>query len=341
MRSFDWTLALVLVLVLFLTLAVTLAIAGPGTAAVATGQQSPDRRIDGCTTISNPGRYVLGADVVNATVDTCIRVTASDVLIDGAGHRVDGVGAFGSAGVLVTGGSNVTVRNLTATDWDDGVRFVDVASLTVTGTQTTGNRVGLSLVSVRDGRFTDDVARSNAVAGVFLAGDSRNNTLRNTTATANALVGVQAVEARETTIAGATARDNQFGVALFGTRGTVLRDSVASSNAIAGVWLSAARGSDVSGNSLSNRFYGVYLADGAQNNTVAANRAVGNPVGVRLRSSDGNAILDNRVRNSSDTAILLIESDRNRVVGNRGTGNQRGVVAAGTENVVSNNSVGG
>jgi len=335
MRSFDRT------LVLLLALALTLALVGSVAGVAATDQQPPDRRLDGCTTISSPGRYVLGTDVVNATADTCLRITASDVLVDGAGHRVDGVGAFGSAGVLATGGSNVTVRNLTATDWDDGVRFVDVASPTVTGTQTTGNRVGLSLVSVRDGRFTDDVARSNAVAGVFLAGASRDNTLRNTTATANSLVGVQVVEARETTIAEATARDNQFGVALFGTRGTVLRDSVASGNAIAGVWLSAAKGSDVQQNSLSNRFYGVYLADGAQNNTVAANRAVDNPVGVRLRSSDGNAILDNQIRNSSDTAILLIESDRNRVVGNRETGNRRGVVVAGTENVVSNNSVGG
>ena len=62
------------------------------------------RGVDGCTTIDEPGRYALTQDVRNASVDTCIRVTANDVTLDGAGHAVDGVGAFGSAGVLVTAG---------------------------------------------------------------------------------------------------------------------------------------------------------------------------------------------------------------------------------------------
>ena len=107
--------------------------------------------VDGCTTVDEPGRYTLTSDVRNATVDTCIRVTADDVTLDGAGHAVDGVGAFGSAGVLVTAGSNVTVRNVTATDWDDGVRFTGISGATVANTTTARNRVGLSLVSLRNG----------------------------------------------------------------------------------------------------------------------------------------------------------------------------------------------
>ncbi|WP_458189444.1 right-handed parallel beta-helix repeat-containing protein [Haladaptatus sp. NG-WS-4] len=310
-----------------------------GTDSDISASQTP---VDSCREISNPGRYVLTDDLTNTTESRCLRITANDVVLDGRDHSIDGVGAFGSAGVLVTGNSNVTVRNVTATDWDDGIWFAGIGNATVENTETARNRVGLSLVSVRDGTITDNVARSNAVAGVFLVGASRNTTLRNTTATDNALVGVQLVEARRNTVVGTDARRNEFGIALFGASENTVRANAATENEIAGIWLSGASDNRVRENRVSNRFYGIYLADGARNNTIADNLARTNSVGVRLRSSDENAILRNRVENSSDTGILLISSDRNRVVGNRGGGNRRAIVVSRTSsgNVRSNNTVG-
>ncbi|MFH5800049.1 nitrous oxide reductase family maturation protein NosD [Haladaptatus sp. CMAA 1911] len=310
---------------------------------IAAGQGGTDAtEVDSCRTISSSGRYVLTADVRNVTVDTCLRVTASDVTIDGRGHLVDGLGDFGTTGVRVEGGSNVTVRNVEATDWDDGVRFAGTRRSLVANTTTARNRVGLSLVSFRDSRAVNNVARSNAVAGVFLVGSSSNVTLRNTRANENALVGVQLVEATGTTVTGTVARGNEYGVALLGANGNVVRDSTATRNHIAGIWLSAASDNRIRENRVTNRFYGVYLADGAENNTVEANDADGNSVGVRLRASDRNAILRNRVVDSSDTGILLISSDGNRIAGNRGDGNRRGIVVSKSSsgNVRSNNSVG-
>ncbi len=339
------SLAAVLVGVLVASTAVgTLAAVAPDSAiGIATGQQGTgETEIDSCRTISSPGRYALTADVRNATADTCFRVTASDVTVDGRGHRVDGVGDFGTTGVRVEGGSNVTVRNVEATDWDDGVRFVGTRRSLVANTTTARNRVGLSLVSFRDSRAVNNVARSNAVAGVFLVGSSSNDTLRNTTANENALVGVQLVEATGTTVTGTVARGNEYGVALLGANGNVVREGVATGNHIAGIWLSAASDNRIRENRVTNRFYGVYLADGAENNTVEANDADGNSVGVRLRASDRNVIVHNRVVDSSDTGILLISSDENRIAGNRGDGNRRGIVVSKSSsgNVRSNNSVG-
>ncbi len=331
--------------VVVLAVVVSLPLLGwqPATGVVA-GQEAHGNatEIDSCTTVSSSGTYALAEDVRNGTVDTCLRITASDVTLDGRGHRIDGVGAFGSAGILVTGGSNVTVRNVAATDWDDGIRFVGTRNAGVTGTATARNRVGLSLVSIQGGTIAGNVARSNAVAGVFLVGSSSNNVLRNTTASDNALVGVQLVEATRNTVVGTTARGNEFGVALLGANRNIVRDSVASGNHIAGVWLSAASDNRIRENRVSNRFYGVYLADGARNNTVESTDARGNSVGIRLRSSDRNAVLRNRIGNSGDTGILLISSDGNRIVGNRGAGNRRGIVVSrsSTGNVRTNNSVG-
>ncbi|WP_458205758.1 right-handed parallel beta-helix repeat-containing protein [Haladaptatus sp. NG-SE-30] len=306
------------------------------------GISASQTAVDSCREISDPGRYVLTDDLTNTTESRCLRITANDVVLDGEGHRVDGVGAFGSAGVLVTSGSNVTVQNVTASDWDDGIRLTGIRNATVRNTTTMRNRVGLSLVSFRDGTVADNIARSNAVAGVFLVGASRNNALRNTTATDNALVGIQLVEATENTVVGTDARRNEFGIALFGANGNTVRDSVAVENRIAGIWLSGASDNRIRENRVSNRFYGVYLADGARNNTIVENVARENPVGVRLRSSDGNAILRNRILDSSDTGILLISSDENRVAGNRGRENRRDIVVSRTSagNTLENNSVG-
>ena len=327
---------------LIVSLVVVSLTAGAGVRPAAGQENAVDgTRIDSCTTISSPGRYTITGDIRNVTVGTCLRITANDVTLDGRGHRVDGVGAFGTSGVLVIGGSNVTVRNVGATDWDDGIRFVGTRNARVAETTTARNRVGLSLVSFRDSEVVDNVARSNAVAGVFLVGSSSNNTLRNTTVNDNALVGIQLVEATRNTVVGTVARGNEFGVALLGANRNTVRGSVATGNHIAGLWLSAASDNRIRDNRVSNRFYGIYLADGARNNTIESNVARENSVGVRLRSSDRNAILDNRLVNSRDAGILLISSDRNRIAGNRGTGNRRGIAVSSSSdgNTRSNNSV--
>lgn len=305
--------------------------------------------IDSCTEITRPGRYVLAGDVVDSDASTCIRIRSSDVVLAGGGHRIDGVGTFGTAGIVVRAGgddrlSNVTVRNVTATDWDDGVRFIGVEGGAVVGSTTANNRVGLSLLNARDVRVADNVARGNRLRGISLLESSANNTLANNTATDNALYGIHLVEGgvRNNTLVDNVASDNEFGVVLIGVHDNTLVRNVADGNRIAGVWLSGSTGNRLADNRVSNRFYGVFLADRSNGNVVSNNVAASNRVGVRLRSSDGNRVADNVVRGSGDTAILLISSDRNAVVDNVGSDNARGVsTVRSSGNRVANNSLSG
>ncbi|WP_175501593.1 right-handed parallel beta-helix repeat-containing protein [Halogeometricum limi] len=46
--------------------------------------------IDACTTITEPGRYVLTENLRDVTDATCIRIAASDVVLDGDGKRIEG-----------------------------------------------------------------------------------------------------------------------------------------------------------------------------------------------------------------------------------------------------------
>jgi hypothetical protein len=45
--------------------------------------------------LSNPGAYELTTNLGNRNARVCIRITASDVTLDGNGYRVDGVSDFG------------------------------------------------------------------------------------------------------------------------------------------------------------------------------------------------------------------------------------------------------
>lgn len=305
--------------------------------------------IDSCTEITEPGRYELTSNLTDSEASTCIRIRSDDVVLIGGGHRVDGVGAFGTAGVLVRSDgdeplSNVTVRDVTVSDWDDGVRYVGVADGAVVGTTTANNRVGVSLLNARGLRVADNVARDNRLRGVSLLEESANNTLENNTATDNALFGVHLVEGgvRNNTLANNTASNNEFGIVLIGVHDNVVTGTDANGNRIAGVWLSASDGNRVTDNAVSNRFYGVFLADLSSENVVSGNVADSNAVGVRLRSSDDNRVTDNTVRSSSDTAVLLVSSDGNEVSGNVGSDNARGVsLVRSSGNAVENNSVSG
>ncbi|WP_128478666.1 right-handed parallel beta-helix repeat-containing protein [Halorussus pelagicus] len=295
----------------------------------ADADQSDLAIIDSCTTIDEPGRYALTGNIRNASAGQCLRIRASDVELAGRGHIVDGRGAFGTAGVTVgawgRGVSNVTVRNLTVSDWDDAVRLTETDRGVLADVTATQSRVGVRLLRASEHRLIDLRASDNAVHGVSLLDDSDGNRVRNVTAAGNALFGVHlGTDSSGNRVENATARGNEYGVVAVGADGNRIVGGSATGNRIAGVWLSAAEDTRVADLRLTNRFYGVFLADGAANNTLRGNRAVDSAVGFRLRNSDRNRLRGNTVAGNRD-GVLLIESDRNTVVGNRIADNRRGV----------------
>lgn len=139
--------------------------------------------IDSCTTITEPGRYVLTADIVNDKgthlSESCIHIESDDVVLDGAGHRVDGRGVSGTIGVHVTSArplTNVTVTRLTVSDWDWGVHYEGVSGGEIQGVTARHNGAGVSLDET-DGVRVDDNEISNNAIGVYLL-DASDNSIR-------------------------------------------------------------------------------------------------------------------------------------------------------------------
>ena len=302
--------------------------------------------LDSCTEIDEPGEYELAEDV-DGEAGTCIEITSDDVVFDGGDHRIDGTGAFGSAGIVVRADgdrtiSNVTVRNVTVTGWDDAVRYVDAEGGAVVGIKVADSRVGLSLLNAGEIRIVNNTARENRLRGISLMEASANNTLARNEASDNDLFGIHLVEggATNNTLVDNRATENEFGIVLVGAHGNEIRASETRDNRIAGIWLSGADDNLVTDNTVSDRFYGIFLENLASGNEVRNNTAEDTEVGIRLRSADGNAITENTIDGSGDHAILLISSDDNRVLDNHGTDNERGVgIIRSSGNEVRNNTV--
>ena len=293
--------------------------------------------IDSCTVISNSGAYELTGNLENRNTGTCIRITASNVTLNGNSHRIDGIGSFGSGGVIVgsldSRTENVSVSNTTVTDWDDGVRYLNVTRGRLTNATSANNRVGLAVLNGSGVTVSNTTTAANTVYGISVTRDSRRTLLVNNTARANTLFGIHMVGTGGNTLRGNRAVANEYGIALIDADRNDLVRNNASLNRIAGIWLSASDRNEVIDNYASNRFYGIYLADRSTRNRLASNRVVSNAVGVRLIESQRNAIERNRIARSRAEAILLLSSDNNRIAGNQLANNGREVVIRESRNV--------
>jgi parallel beta-helix repeat protein len=91
-----------------------------------------DGQIWSPTTIITPGTWTLQNDIVTS-VNPCITIQASDVVFDGMGYRIDSSAVGSGTGILVQG-SNVTVKNVTVSDWYDGIYYQDAPNGIITNT---------------------------------------------------------------------------------------------------------------------------------------------------------------------------------------------------------------
>ena len=197
----------------------------PGVSVGFVGPEAPDgatadapHPVGACTTVTEPGRYVLTADL-ESDGEACLEVVASDVILDGDGHVVRGRLAQGSTAVAVgppvDGGTavrNVTVRNLSVRNWVFGVVYTGVADGTVTDVRAFHNIEGVTVsdstgitvtdTRVREGCVGLDVVRSSAVR------------IEDTTVEWLSIVGVSLVDSRDLALSNVSISHAEVGLAL-------------------------------------------------------------------------------------------------------------------------------
>jgi parallel beta-helix repeat protein len=170
----------VLTVVLVLALAGVGAVGLSGPVGVASAQTITD-----CTTITQPGTYELTQNITNAD-SNCIDIETSNVVFDGNGFTIDGTNSP-SSGITANTGSaltNVTVRNVTLTDWGNGIYYVRVSNGAIHDIIAQNNINGIYLASSSNNTIITNTIQQNDIHGIILSGSSStliyDNHLNNT-----------------------------------------------------------------------------------------------------------------------------------------------------------------
>lgn len=93
-------------------------------------------------------------------------VGSPEAVEDGGGHRIAGIGVTDSTGVYVGSPAeqdNVTVRNLTVSDWHKGVWYRGVRNGAVRDINATDNAIGIGVENASGTRILDNEASKNLI----------------------------------------------------------------------------------------------------------------------------------------------------------------------------------
>ncbi len=198
--------------------------------------------ISSCTTIATPGEYVLNQNIINSSEGTCIAIKSNDVVFDGAGYIIDGIDIYSTFGVFVydstTGLPNVTVKNVTVTDWDTGIKYESVVNGSITNNTANSNREwGIFLQSSHNIMLIGNIASNNS-EGIELI-DSTSNTLSGNNASKNDYNGIRLAFSgnANNTFIGNIVNSNQGGIILGagiygGSTYNILNGNIVSNNGI-------------------------------------------------------------------------------------------------------------
>jgi|GEM_PF-6438472 len=152
--------------------------------------ESSSHEITDCTVISSPGYYYLANNIINSDADVCIKITSSDVILDGRGHIIDGVevidGMGSSTAILVSNFAdiydyevltNVTIKNITVTEWYWGVKFDYVKDSRIENSSFSGNEEAIQLFESSNNLIANNTFTNNR-EGVLAYSDSINNVIK-------------------------------------------------------------------------------------------------------------------------------------------------------------------
>ena len=160
--------------------------------------------ISDCTYINSPGEYILTQDIITSSI-SCINICSGDVIFDGAGHTIYGIGPEYSRGVSLPGANcsmgvqQVTVKNLTVTGWGKGISVVGSSNITLNNNNVSNNEYGIYLGgsyfypsdSYYNTLSSNNVSNNNY--GIYLS-DSNYNTLSSNNVSNNNYYGIYLYE---------------------------------------------------------------------------------------------------------------------------------------------------
>jgi len=275
----------------------------------ASGTAGAAMQVDSCTTIDESnspadGLVELNSSIIDSNQTTCFEISADDIVFDGMGNTVDSNASANDFGFNIINGTetltNVTVQNVTVTDWFRGIQVTDAA--TVRNTQLSNVAQDIRIAS-GSGALIEDNVMNSAMRVSASSAVIRDNTIENTE------------------------------VNFFGTSDNVFVNNTVTNGD--GVWFTAGsnnntvRESEITGNTVGIRFYRDDSTDrvlnttldnnevavsieGSSNNIVRNSTAVGSDYVVNSTISGGEISVNNSLENIQiDSSTKISLSGRN------------------------------
>ncbi|WP_248516921.1 right-handed parallel beta-helix repeat-containing protein [Salinarchaeum laminariae] len=328
------------------------------------GVGSDPKVVTTCTTIEEPGYYVLDGDLTGGDPDVCLEIAANDVVLDGRGYAIEG-GTDGGVGLQVTG-DDAVVRNLSAVSWDVCVQVLGDRTLLQGATLENGDRVfedepvddrtiGLDVdgaagctvraVEIYAGR--EGARFVSAPDAVVLHSSIEGGGIEETTGNDDRTDGVVLRDSADALLAGNTFTGFRFGGLVQASDRAVFRNNLFESAdlGLRGLQISNADGLVMVDNAATS-FAGFELLD-VTDSVLRGNVANGaETVGIRIEHGSGNVLVENTANSNADgPGIELVETAENVLFENTArdnsfTGNAGGIRLVDADgNIVVRNTV--
>jgi parallel beta-helix repeat protein len=104
-----------------------------------------------------------------------IVVERNNIVVDGAGCKLQGTGVWGSNGIGLTVGSNVTIKNINIKDFWYGIYLESSSNNSIVGNNITNNDYGISLYSSLNTSIAGNNITANNEDGILIYSSSNNS----------------------------------------------------------------------------------------------------------------------------------------------------------------------
>ncbi|MHC1593264.1 MAG: NosD domain-containing protein, partial [Methermicoccaceae archaeon] len=268
--------------------------------------------------ITSSGYYMLDVDCSNESGSYAIKINASDVVLYGNGHTLDGNESSNTYGIWAENVNNVTIENLTVTDWYRGIYWDNVDDGSIVGCTATSNHdYGICLDSSSNNTLTSNTASSNSYDGIRLYSSCNYNTLTNNTANSNSQYGIYLHSSSGNTLTSNTVSNSYNGIYLHSSSGNTLTDNTAPNNDY-GIWLGISSNNMLSNNTASsNNYHGIQISSSSNYNTLSNNTASSNTYyGIFFSYSSNYNTLTNNTASSNKADGIYFSSSSNNMLSN-------------------------
>ncbi len=239
--------------------------------------------------------YISSDYTFTSNIYEPIVVTADNIIIDGAGYTVQGIG--NGTGIDLSSRKNVTLKNVEVTNFYIGIYLNDSSNNTIAGNNASNNEYGIGTNYSSNNVLSGNTASNNEYG--ISTNSSSNNVLTGNTASSNNGYGIVLGYSSNNVLSGNTASNNNWGIGVWYSSNNTLSGNTASSNNEYGIALGFSSNNAIAGNTASNNTNrGISLVY-SSNNAIAGNTASNNNWGIYINYSSNNTLFHNNLINNT------------------------------------------